>query len=101
MHNFTIEFKYNPSKSLTDEDIEYDWQVTSNGRYGFTNDWHKLPEYITYDELNLDSYSIRVNRDRQYHTKEGKGFRDEFNKIQGWRRLTTQDSDVNAVLIDF
>jgi len=51
-------------------------------------DWRPVPKSWKAQHINFDAYSIRINKDRQYHTAGTPGFIDSFNKAMSWMMIS-------------
>ena len=50
--------------------------------------WEPINSKLNFDDLNMTSYSIRINKNKQYHRSDTKGFKEAYNKAITWMRLT-------------
>ena len=55
--------------------------------YTVIYDWAPVPLEWKAEEISFEQYSIRINKDRQYHREGTKGFVDAFNKSMLWMQL--------------
>jgi len=50
--------------------------------------WQPVNPSLKFEDLNMENYSIRINKDKQYHRIDTKGFKEAYNKSVTWMRLT-------------
>lgn len=50
--------------------------------------WQPLNPHIPFDELNMEFYSVRINKNRQYHRGDTSGFNEAYTKAVAWMILT-------------
>ena len=51
-------------------------------------DWTTVPSSWKASDVNFKSYSIRINKDRQYHRQGTAGYEEAFNKAMTWMKLS-------------
>ena len=56
------------------------------------DEWMLIRTGIKYDDLDFEHYSIRINKDRQYHTANTKGFKEAYNKAMSWMMLNENNN---------
>jgi len=55
--------------------------------------WAPVNSDTKFEDLNMEYYSIRINKNRQYHRKDTKGFEEAYNKAITWLKLTGEYKD--------
>jgi len=58
------------------------------------NPWFPVQADTKFEDLNMSYYSVRINKDRQYHRPDTPGFKEAYNKAITWMKLTGQYDDV-------
>lgn len=56
-------------------------------------EWLPLHFDMNWKDFNWDFYSVRINKDRQYHRGDTKGCREVFEKAQAWNKLADINKD--------
>ena len=50
--------------------------------------WEPVNSNTKFEDLNMEYYSVRINKDKQYHRKDTHGFKEDYNKAISWMKLT-------------
>ena len=50
-------------------------------------EWHPVQVGLKVEDINIEDFSIRINKDRQYHKLNTPGFKEEYNKAMAWMML--------------
>ena len=57
-------------------------------KHYFSEPWAHVNSNTKFEDLNMEYYSVRINKDKQYHRKDTKGFEEDYNKAITWMKLT-------------
>jgi hypothetical protein len=61
--------------------------IEYRARFWQTDKWEMVPVGQKPEEINFQYYSIRINKNRQYHRVDTPGFIEEYNKAMSWMML--------------
>jgi hypothetical protein len=56
--------------------------------------WAPVNSNTLFKDINMLYYSVRINKDRQYHRLDTPGFEEAYNKAITWMKLTGLYTDV-------
>ena len=51
-------------------------------------DWEPVHPNTKFEDLTLEDYVIRINKNRQYHRIDTPGFKEAYNEAISWMKLT-------------
>ena len=67
--------------------IEARHKSGSHGDYWERSDWKEIAPGTKIEDLNMSHFSIRINKDNQYHNLDTPGFKEAYNKAMSWMML--------------
>jgi len=49
--------------------------------------WVSIQTGLKFEDVDIDAFSVRINKDRQYHRADTPGFKEAYNKAMFWLML--------------
>jgi len=50
--------------------------------------WFTVDIGQKFEDFNIADYSVRINKDRQYHRRDTPGFKEAYNEAMSWMMLS-------------
>lgn len=59
----------------------------------FGDPWEDVVPGLKFENFNIDEFSVRINKDKQYHRIDTPGFKEAYNEAMSWIMLTNVNHD--------
>jgi len=73
--------------------IEYRAKRSNDNWFVDTVNWRTMNSDMVFIDFNFDFYSIRINKDRQFHRADTPGCKEEWEKAMMWMKLTADPDE--------